>query len=223
MIIAFVASWSVPADCFAQRSRSGGSSFSRPSSPPRASNNNSRPNRNANPSRNSNRNWGSSNRSSRNSASRNQTRADRALHDRAKKQGTHFKNRQQATAAFKKNKGAEIAKKYPTKFDSKPATRPDYIPQTTSVNGNTYNITYNQTHDGYGYMNALGTFVLYDMLSNQAFMNQQMRSYGYAYGPAPSSGVGAGVIIGVIVGIVVIGGVVIFLVVQEKNDNRMAA
>jgi hypothetical protein len=226
MVIAFIAMISFPADAFGQsRSRSGGGSSYRSTPKPKPSaNNQSRQNRDARANRNNNRSWGNSNRNSnRNSARSNQTRADRALHDRAKKQGTHFQSRQQATSAFKKNKGAEISRKFPTKFDSKPATRPDYIPQSTSVGGKTYNITYNQQYGGYGYMDALGTFIIYDMLTDAAFMNTQMRSYGYAYGPAPSGGIGAGVVIGVVVGVVVIGGIVFFVVMRDSSDNRMAA
>tara|TARA_B100001778_G_scaffold334986_1_gene350480 strand:+ start:32616 stop:33341 length:726 start_codon:yes stop_codon:yes gene_type:complete len=225
MVIAFIALMAFPADAFGQRSRSRSSgsrsSYKQPSRNKSASQNRSRTNKQARPSQknNSSKSWGSSNKSKSTKA----TKADRALHDRAKKQGTHFQNRQQATAAFATKKGPELRAKNPVRFDSKPATRPSYIPQTYSSGGNTYNISYNPGYGGYGYMNALGTWVMYDIMWNQAFVNNQMRTYGYAYGPAPSAGPGAGMVLGIIVGVVVIGGVIFFVVASNSESESRAA
>jgi hypothetical protein len=113
---------------------------------------------------------------------RQQSKADLAVHQRAKANGTSFKSKTEATSAFK----TKYADKYPAKYPTKPTTRPAHIPQTyQGPQGNTYNVTYNQAGGGYGYMNALGTFMLYDMMTDNIMMNQQMRSMNYAYGPTP--------------------------------------
>jgi hypothetical protein len=55
-----------------------------------------------------------------------------------------------------------------SKFSSEPASRPEYIPPTYR-NGNTsYNIVYNRGYGGYGYYDALGTFILYDALTDRS-------------------------------------------------------
>lgn len=213
-IIAFATMFAVPADAFGQRSRS--SSRPKVSKPKKSKPANSRTNRDAKPAKKDQNSWGK--KKSTNAQKNAKTKADRALYDRAKKNGTHFNNRNEATAAFKKSKGAEISANYPTKFSSKPATRPDYIPQSTSVGGNTYNISYNDRYGGYGYMDALGTFMLYDMMTDQMFMNQQMRNYGYAYGPPPARASSGFALIGTLIAVLVIGGIIVVVVVSSRGN-----
>jgi hypothetical protein len=62
---------------------------------------------------------------------------------------------------FKKNN----ASKYPTKFSSPPATRPSYIPQATPAG---QPIIYNQAAGGYGFMDGLGQFMIYDAITDIA-------------------------------------------------------
>lgn len=214
LIIAFVATISFPADAFGQRGgRSGGfrssPSRSAPAKPSRsksatASKNQSRSDK-ATPTNNG-KSWGSSKSATPNkqaaAAKKRQTAADRALHDRAKKQGTHFQSRQQATEAFTKTKGPKLRQKHPVTFDKEPATRPSYIPQTHTAGGTTYNVTYNQDRGGFGYTDALGMFILYDVMTNDSFVNNQMKSSGYAYGPPPKSGVNVAIVVGVIIFII---------------------
>lgn len=213
--IAFLATTVIPEDAFAQRSRSGGSR-SRTTTKSR-SNTTQKKSTNTNKKATTSK----SNTSTKKKASSNprlskkqaadKTAAEKALHDKAKKNGTHYKSRADATKAFKDSKGTEIKAANPVKFDSKPATRPSYVPASTSAGGNTYNITYNQSHGGYGYMGVAGTWMMYDIMSDAAFMNAQMRSHGYAYGQpqvyhasAPGFAMIFGIVFGAIFLIVII-------------------
>lgn len=67
-------------------------------------------------------------------------------------------------ADFKKNN----ASKYPTTFSTPPASRPAYIPPTTTYNGQSRPIEYNQQAGGYGFMNGLGQFMIYDAITDIA-------------------------------------------------------
>ena len=58
----------------------------------------------------------------------------------------------------------ENASKYKTTFDTEPTSRPSYIPP--SYNNQT--IVFNSATRGYGYYDALGTFILYDALTHAA-------------------------------------------------------
>ena len=233
-LLAFTVCAAVPADAYGQRggSRSSSRSYSKPkASQPKKTTQKS--NKNNNWNKNNKKNdkatssksgWGSKKGSTKprmsKAEAKQKTAAEKALHDRAKKQGTHFNSRSDATAAFKQQKGAEIKQKYPTSFSSQPSTRPDYIPQSTSVGGKTYNITYNQSHGGYGYMDALGTFILYDMMTDAMFMNTQMRQYGYAYGqPQVYHATGGGFgILGVIISVVVIAVIIVVVIAVVKGS-----
>ncbi len=97
---------------------------------------------------------------------------------RAKQNGTLYSNKSQAQSAFRN----KYSKQYGSKFASKPSRRPDYIPNSTTVKGRQYPISYNSQYGGYGYLNALGTFVLYDALSDTLMMNRLMNQNGYYYG-----------------------------------------
>jgi hypothetical protein len=234
IMLAFLVTTAVPAEAFGQRGGSRSRSVSKPKSQPKkttSSNKNKNWNKDSKKSdkattgNNRNSGWGSKRGSTQprmtKAEAKQKTAAEKALHDRAKKNGTHFNDRKSATDAFKKNKGAEISQKYPTKFNSEPSTRPDYIPRSTTVGGNTYNVTYNQSHGGYGYMDALGTFIVYDMLTDAAFMNTQMRQYGYAYGQPQvyhASGGGFG-IIGILLTLVGVIVVVVIIVAIVKSSG----
>jgi len=106
---------------------------------------------------------------------------DKKLYNQAKKNGTAFKDKKSAVAAFKKKN----AGKYSSKYASKPATRPSHIPQTTQVGGKTVNITYNQGMGGYGYMGPSGSWVMYNAMADVAMMSILMSRSGYYYGAAP--------------------------------------
>jgi len=106
--------------------------------------------------------------------------ADTAQQAKAQKAGTKFQSRDKAVSDWK-TKNAAKYKQTPTPGAAAPSTRPSHIPQTTSVGGKNVNVTYNVNQGGYGYMNALGTFMLYDAITDAAFMNSRMRSSGYYY------------------------------------------
>ena len=182
----------------------------------------SRPSRSRTPSRSNTRSG--SNRSSTASRkatkpnTRKATKADKALAAKAKKNGTSFKSKKEATAAFKKKN----ATKYKSKYASKPATRPSHIPASTSVGGRNVNVTYNVNHGGYGYMGAGGSWMMYNAMADAAMMGTLMRTQGY-YAPGMNSGAvmvhspGSGIFtfLLIIIGGVVIVGVVVTLIRQS--------
>lgn len=205
-ILALVTMMSFPADVLAKGGKGGSRSSSRSSSRSKPS---TRSNTNAKSTKNSNKSWGSSKKTT---AQKSKTTADKKLHDRAKSQGTQFKDRKSATTSFAAKKGPELKKSNPVTFATKPTTRPSYVPQNTMVGGNTYNISYNQGRGGYGYMDTLGMFIMYDIMTNRSFVDNQMRSSGYAYGPAPRNSGSA--LIGVLIGLVFI--VFIVLIISQS-------
>ncbi len=145
------------------------------------------------------------------------SKADKALYEKAKRNGTSYKTRGEATKSFKSKmtsqKRADGQSKYSSKYTSKPANRPSHVPASTMSGGNTYNISYNQGYGGYGYMGALGAWVMYDAMSDRVMVNSMMRNQGYHYGAAPvyRTGPGVGTIFLYVCGIaaVVVIGVVI--------------
>lgn len=119
-------------------------------------------------------------------STRVQSNVERSKYEAASKSGTVFKTRESAIADFKTKK----ADTYTSKFASEPTTRPSYIPQTYKSNGTSYNITYNQSVGGYGYWSGggpgIGTFLLYDALSDAVMLNTLMDRDNYYVGNAPS-------------------------------------
>lgn len=99
------------------------------------------------------------------------------------KSGKAFTSRESAVSDFK----TKYASTYSSKFTSEPAKRPDHIPTTTRVGGNTYNVTYNQSAGGYGYWSGggpgLGTWMMYDAMSDAVMMNTLMARNNYYVGP----------------------------------------
>ena len=96
--------------------------------------------------------------------------------------GSGYKSKDQAVAAFKE----KHASTYTNKFTSEPKSRPEYIPQSTSVGGKTVNITYNSGYGGYGYMHPLtGAWMAYDVMSDMAMMSMMMNRHGYTYVDGP--------------------------------------
>ena len=65
---------------------------------------------------------------------------------------------------FKKNN----ASKYPTTFNTPPATRPNYIPPVTNFGGKEREIRYNPETRSYGFFDDLGKFMIYDAITDIA-------------------------------------------------------
>lgn len=107
-------------------------------------------------------------------ARRRLSKADKKLAAKAKKSGKYYKNKKDAMANFK----ARNKDKYQSRYKSKPATRPDHIPQTTSVGGVNVNINYNSTYGGYGYMHN-GSWMFYNAMADVAMMSVLMSRQGY--------------------------------------------
>jgi hypothetical protein len=117
------------------------------------------------------------------SGSRSSVSAQRGLYDSAKKSGTLFSSKTEASQAFK----SRYAKDYGSSFASEPASRPSYIPSSAYVGGQNVNIVYNQGLGGYGYMHpTLGTWMLFDALGDAAMLDAAMSNRGYYWGGAPA-------------------------------------
>jgi len=122
----------------------------------------------------SGRGWGSSSSSS----SPKLSDADRALASKAQSNGTLFSNRSEAVNDFRSKYGSQ----YTSNFASQPSVRPDYIPQSTNVNGTTYNINYNSGYGSYGYMMG-GRWMVYNALADAAMLSVLMPRHSYYYPP----------------------------------------
>ena len=160
--------------------------------------------------------------SSRVTAKPKMTPAKQKSLETAKKNGTAFKSKDDATAAFKKNQ----AGKYPAKYATKPATRPEHIPATTMVNGRSVNVVWNADRGCYGYPGStLGAFIAYDMMSDAIMMNTMMSRNHYLVQPpvthvqvhrtSPSL---FGIIFGIL-SILIILAIIFFFIVPALNEN----
>ena len=80
----------------------------------------------------------------------------------------------------------KVASQYKSTYATQPKTRPGHVPQTyRGAGGNTYNISYNSGHGGYGYMGPLGTWMMYDAMSDMAMYSYMShRNPRYAYSEA---------------------------------------
>lgn len=139
----------------------------------------------------------------------------------AKKNGTTFKSKDAATAAFK----AKEAGKYPSKYPTQPAKRPEHIPSTTMVNGKSVNVTYNVERGCYGYGSGpgLGTFIAYNMMSDAIMRDRYMARSHYMVQPVMvqqpvvvRTGPSIGTIIIITLGIVI---VLAVIVVKSKGAD----
>lgn len=109
---------------------------------------------------------------------------DKTKFDSAKATGKAFTSKDAAVADWKKKNTG----KFESKFTTEPTTRPSYIPPTyQSSTGYSAPVSYNQQYGGYGYMDALGTFILWDALTDVAFQNNNMQQSGYYVGTPPAA------------------------------------
>lgn len=102
------------------------------------------------------------------------TPAQQKSFETAKKNGTVFKSKSAAQSSFK----TANATKYPSTYKTKPATRPDHIPQTTMVGGKSVNVTYNVERGCYGY--GMGSaFSPYNSMADLVMLNMLMQRNHY--------------------------------------------
>lgn len=106
----------------------------------------------------------------------------------ALKSGKAFTTREAAVADFK----AKNANTFVNKFKAEPTTRPNYIPAKYRDGGKTYDVVYNKNTGGYGYWSGggpnMGTWMMYDTLSDMTMMNSMMARQNYYVGkPVVSS------------------------------------
>jgi hypothetical protein len=148
----------------------------------------------------------------------------------ARTSGNYYTDKKSAQAKFKKEYGA----KYTSSYKTKPATRPEHIPQTYSSGGKSYNITYNVNHGGYGYMGPSGSWIMYDMMADQVMYNRYRRHHGYVmesdyynvtHRPVVTRTVHekptstAGAVAGIVITLIVVGGIIfLFIYLNKKQD-----
>lgn len=178
MILAIAA----PTDAFGQRSRSGGS---RPSSSQRSS-----PSKSSKPSSSG---WGSKKETAKPTSkpASKPNKAEQALYEKARKQGTVYKSREEAVAAFKAKHGEQLKKEYPTTFDNEPPSRPSYIPPSYTPPGRSEPVplVYRPETRSYSWFDAaVGSYIVYDILEDDKspVVASQMQKAGYVYG-APAT------------------------------------
>lgn len=159
------------------------------------------------------------------------SKADSTSIAKAKKNNTSFSGKggkQKAQAAFKAKHGAKYTQKS-TPGKAAPKTRPEHIPATTQVGGKTVNVNYNINQGGYGHWSGggmgLGTFMMYNMMSDAIMMNTMMGRNNYHYGgmyapvhgPMVGNHGGGFSVLEIIGGIVVIGFFVAVAVVMINS------
>jgi len=132
--------------------------------------------------------WGSSS-SSKSSvvkpANKTASSVDSKITSSTKSSGKSFSSKESAISSFKADNAKETAKggKFTSHYDSQPSTRPTHIPATTTVANKNVNVTYNSQYGGYGYMHpTLGTWMMYDMLSDAAMISAMSHNHGYYSG-----------------------------------------
>lgn len=111
---------------------------------------------------------------------------DQTVMNRARTQGTVFQSRNDAQRAFERDN----ANKFPSTFSREPANRPNYIPPSTTVDGQNYDVRYNSRYGGYGYMRD-GSWVAYNALRDMSILSMLMRQNNYVYpqaGTTPAAG-----------------------------------
>ena len=172
-------SYTAPKSTYTAPPKSPSSGFGSSSKTYSPTNNTAKSNYNSNTSTN----WGKPNTAKPQTSPRPTSAVDIAKYKAATKNGTTFKTRESAIADFKAKKGSTYTSKYVTE----PTTRPRHIPQQYQEGGQSYNITYNSGYGGYGYMNTLGTFMLYDIMTDNANLNRTMTRDNYYVGLAPRS------------------------------------
>jgi len=126
---------------------------------------------------------------SKNVAQPQRTPAQQAVFTKAKENGTLYTNKSQAVNDFK----SKHASTYASTYKSEPSARPTHIPHTTTINNKNYNVVYNQSHGGYGYWSGggpgLGTWMMYDMMSDAVMMSAMMNRHNYVVHSSPPDSV----------------------------------
>jgi hypothetical protein len=180
LLIAIISIYTLEAKSSSSRSFSSSSrSFSSSSSSTKNSNNS------AKYTGSSSKGWVSSNKpgsASPQSSTRVGSKVEVSRYQNAVKSGKAFTTRESAVADFK----AKNANTFTNKFKTEPSKRPDYIPSNYTSGGKSYKIVYDRSSGGYGYWNGggpgLGTWMMYDALSDMAMMNTLMSRQNYYIG-----------------------------------------
>lgn len=120
------------------------------------------------------------------SSAKQKSTVQQKRYEAASKSGKAFKTRDAAVKDFK----TKNADKFPSKYTTKPETRPAHIPEKTKdASGQSRDVVYDNSHGGYGYYSGggpgLGTFIMYDMMSDAIMMNTMMSRQNYYIGDSP--------------------------------------
>jgi hypothetical protein len=138
---------------------------------------------------------------------------------KAQKSGLSFSSKSEALDHFKQSK----ASTYANKFDKEPTARPSHIPKSTTVDGKSYNVTYNTQYGGYGYMGPSGSWIMYDTMRDMAMLSMLMHHDPVYVSAVPGGAVvhSSGNVFGIIftiIALVILGVVVIgFFVSLNKG------
>lgn len=135
---------------------------------------------------------------------------DERIREKAAMSGSGTKSRQQEIDDLK----AREAKSYQTTFAKEPATRPDYIPKSTTVGNTTVNVVYDTRYGGYGYMSG-GSWRMYDPFMDLLMWDMLLNRHAapvvvtgpdhtVVY-PARSGGSGVGFVVGTVLFVVIVG------------------
>lgn len=120
-------------------------------------------------------------------STRQTSKVDAARYQSAAKSGKAFTTRESAVADFK----TKYSTQYTSKYTSEPTKRPTHIPNVYRANDRTYNVVYDQRYGGYGYWSGggpgLGTWMMYDAMSDMVMMNTLMSKNSYYVGPPVSN------------------------------------
>lgn len=134
------------------------------------------------------------------------TSADKAAYEKAKASGKTFTDVKSAKSSFTSKAKSDpatqkaLSQSYPTSFNTRPSTRPDYIPQTYQGR----QVVYDSSIGGYGYRNdsgvmtALASYMLVDTMTDAMMMNAMSRQGYYVGSPPVVHSSSGGGIIGII-------------------------
>lgn len=146
---------------------------------------------------------------------------DSKVNSSTKSTGKTFSSKESAISSFKAANAKETAKggKFTSHYEKEPSTRPSHIPSTY----NNHTVVYNPGMGGYGYWSGggpgLGTWMMYDMMSDALMLSAMSHNHGYYHGGGPVYVGGGGYLFGTVITIIVLIIIVLILIkVFSKHD-----
>lgn len=199
--------------------KSGGLWGSKPSTPPKVV---PAPSSSSSSTKSSGSWWGSSSKSKPVApANKTASSVDSKVNSSTKSTGKTFSSKESAVSSFKAANAKETAKggKFTSHYEKEPATRPSHIPSTY----NNHTVVYNPGMGGYGYWSGggpgLGTWMMYDMMSDAVMLSAMSHNHGYYHGYGSPTYVGAGYVFNTFVVIIVL--IVIILILTKVFSKNV--